>query len=181
MPQYLIGSGLPSYPSGLKDENAALVLPIYRAVNSLAQQLANNVGEVQLSSLELSQTSPFDLLLNSRTNKLTVRASVALSFGKLVHLTETTPGIIDAVLADQATSLAAHGVVDTIGGIAAGSYGQVVFMSGRTQGITGATFGTAYYLGAAGAAQNAPPGTGLVQKVGVGLGSGGFYLNIIQV
>lgn len=180
MPQYLIGSGLPSYPSGLKDENAALVLPLYRAVNSLAQQLANNVGEVQLNAAELSQTSPFSFLSNARTNKLTVRASVALNFGQLVNLTETTPGIIDAVLADSATSVAAHGVVDTIGGIAAGSYGQVVFMTGRTQGIAGATFGTTYYLGAAGAVQNAPPGTGLVQKVGVGLGSGGFYLNIIQ-
>ncbi len=39
MPEYFISSGLPSYPSGLSDKEAALVMPLYRAIGTLAQQL----------------------------------------------------------------------------------------------------------------------------------------------
>ena len=178
MPRYTLNSGLPTYPAGLSDKDTALVLPIYRAVNNLTQQVSANIGAVQLDQSEYAQIDPFSKLLNSRTNRLIVKAATGLTYGQLVNLTESPTGTIRADIADQSLSRAAQAVVDSPAGIAAGTYGEVVFAQGRTQGIGGATLGTVYYLGVSGSVQNVAPGSGLVQRVGIGLGSGGFYFNL---
>jgi hypothetical protein len=74
----------------------------------------------------------------------------------------------------------AHAIVDAAGGISINEFGEVVLLTGRTQGITGTTFGTVYYLSNAGQVQIARPhGPGiLTQVVGYGLGSAGFMAAI---
>jgi hypothetical protein len=180
MPQYEITSGLPSYPAGLSDKDAALVLPLYRSVNSLAQYLSFNTGNVTYEPSEQAQASQLTKLLDAKTQKIFVKAGEALSYGNMLSLT-VSGGKIVAYKAD-ATNLArpALAVCDTPGGIALDGYGEAVFMQGRTIGIAGTTFGTAYYLSTAGAIQSTPPvATGVLnQIVGVGLGSEGFYLNV---
>ncbi len=183
MPEYLVASGVPSYPPGLSDQDAALVAPLYRALGNLAQQVSELTGRIQLSQAEQGSLSQLTLLQSQRLNRIFVKAGEALSYGQLVNLTVSS-GKIVAVKAD-ATVLTkpAHAIVDKPGGIANGTFGEVVFMQGRTASVTGTTFGAAYYLSTAGNLQITPPvATGVInQIVGIGLGSEGLWLNIEPV
>lgn len=182
MPSFDLGSGLPSYPSGLSDADAALVLPLYRAVAALTQQVSAATGNVTYSPAEQTQADQFTKLISQRTSKVFVRATVALGFGKMVNL-HLVGGVVEARLADATpgTVLPAHACVDTPGGIAAGEYGEVIFMNGRSAGIAGTVFGSRYFLSTAGDVQLAVPTApgALIQILGVGLGSAGFFLQII--
>lgn len=179
MPEFNISSGLPSYPSGLSDSDAALVLPLYRAINSLTQQLAVQSGAIQFSSAEQGSIDQFTKFTSQRTRKLFVKAGETLGFGNLVSLS-IVGGKIVAHKAD-ATDLTkpAHAIVDVPTGITTDSFGEVIFMQGKSSGITGTTFGAAYYLSTAGTVQSTPPvATGVLnQIVGIGLGSAGFYFD----
>lgn len=179
MPEFNISSGLPSYPSGLSDKDAALVLPLYRAINSLAQQLAVQSGSVQFSAAEQASVDQLTKFTSQRTRKLFVKAGEALSFGNLVSLS-ISAGKIVAHKAD-ATNLSrpAHAIIDVPTGIASGAFGEAIFMQGKSSGISGTSFGTAYYLSTAGQVQSTPPvATGVLnQLVGIGLGSAGFYFD----
>ena len=180
MPQFGIASGLPSYPSGLEDKDAGLVLPLYRSVNGLAQRLSEATGQVQYNAGEMAQVDQFSKLIDSRTNKLMIRANVNLSYGRLVNLFIAADGKVVGRLANATTLRQAHAIVDTVGGIAVGEYGEVIFLRGKSSGIGGTTFGTTYYLSINGlTTATAPVATGaLHQAVGMGLGSAGFYLDI---
>jgi hypothetical protein len=180
MPEYFISSGLPSYPSGLSDKEAALVLPLYRAVGTLAQQLSTLTGNVQYSGGEQAQIDQLTKLLAQRTQKIFVQAGETLGYGNLVTLSLAS-GKIVANKAD-ATNLnkPAHAVIDVPGGIAVGQFGEAIFLQGRTSGITGTTFGAPYWLSTAGQVQAVrPDGPGvLTQYVGLGLGTAGFYADL---
>lgn len=119
MPQFQIDSGLPVYPSGLTDEDAGLVLPMYRAINSIAQQLSTLTGSVQYSNTELGQLDPFIGLQSQRTNKITCTAAENLAFGNIVNL-YVDGGVIKARKADALFLRPAHGIVDNPAGMAAG-------------------------------------------------------------
>jgi len=180
MPQFNISSGLPRYPAGLPDKEAGLVLPLYRAVNSLAQQLSLQSGNVQYSSQEQAGLDQFTKLTGQRTQKMFVKAAEPLGFGKLISLSLDS-GKVVAHLANASVPIKpAHAVVDTVGGIATGDFGEAIFLTGKTSGISGTGFMALYYLSTVGQVQStAPtaPGT-LRQIVGYGLGSAGFYLQI---
>lgn len=180
MPQYQISSGLPSYPPGLEDKDAALVVPLYRAVNSIAQYLSATTGNVTYDASEQAQANQLTKLLDAKTQKIFVKAGEALAYGNMLSLVIES-GKIVAYKAD-ATVLTkpALAVCDQVGGIAAGAFGEAIFMQGRTQGVSGTTFAAPYYLSSAGTVQSsAPVATGVInQVVGVGLGSEGFYLDI---
>jgi hypothetical protein len=182
MPSFDLGSGLPTYPAGLSDREVALVLPLYRAIAALTQQASVATGNVTYSPSEQAQADQFGKLISQRMNKIAVRATVALGFGKLVNL-HLVAGVVEARLADATPGiiLPAHGVVDSPAGIAAGAWGEIIFMTGRSTGISGTVFGSRYFLSTAGNAQLlAPTAPGaLVQLLGVGLGSAGFFLQIV--
>jgi hypothetical protein len=179
MPEFNISSGLPSYPSGLSDKDAALVLPLYRAINSLAQQLSAQTGSVQYSAAEQASIDQFTKFTSQRTRKISVQAAETLGFGNVVTLS-ISGGKIVAHKAD-ATNLSrpAHAIIDVPTGIASGSFGEAIFMQGKSSGISGTSFGSAYYLSTAGQVQVTPPvATGVInQIVGIGLGSAGFYFD----
>lgn len=180
MPQFNISSGLPSYPAGLPDKEAGLVLPLYRAVNSLSQQLSLQSGNVQYSAAEQASLDQFTKLTAQRSQKVFVQATELLGFGKLITLSLAS-GKIVASLADASDpTKPAHGIVDEVGGITEDNFGEAIFLTGRSTGISGTGFMALYYLSTAGQVQStAPtaPGT-LRQVVGYGLGSAGFYLQI---
>lgn len=175
-----ISSGLPATPVDMKDEDYYKFLPLYRALDSLSQQISFQVGDVQFESHEIGNVDQLVLLSGHRQQKIIVKAAESVAYGEMLTYSIDT-GKIVAHRAD-ATNLSrpAHGVCNAPTGITAGSFGDALFMSGRTQGIAGTTFGAAYYLSTAGAIQLAPPvATGVInQVVGIGLGSAGFYLNI---
>jgi hypothetical protein len=183
MPKFQINSGLPSLPSGLKDDAYNLVAPLYRALSGVAQQLSLQTGAVQFAPGEMAQVDPFSLLQSNRLSRIFVQATEALSYGQLLNIYDSG-GTLSARKADALDlSKPAHAICDQVGGIANGQSGEALFMSGRTLGIGGTTVGAAYYLSTDGAIQLTPPvATGVInQIVGVGLGSGGFYLNIEPV
>lgn len=179
MPTFNLASGLPSYPAGLSDKDAALVLPLYRAVNSLAQQLAVQSGNATYSAAEQASVDQFTKFTDTRTRKMFVQAAEDLTFGNLVTLS-IAGGKIVATKAD-ATVLTqpAHAIIDEPAGIASGGFGEAIFMQGNSSGVTGTSFGTAYYLSTSGQIQATPPvASGVInQIVGIGLGSAGFYFD----
>jgi hypothetical protein len=183
MPKFNISSGLPSYPPGLTDKDAALVLPLYRAANSLAQFISANSGEIEYSPSEQAQANQLTKLLDGRTSKIFVRAAEALDYGSLLALSISSGKIVAHKANATNLSRPALAVCDQLGGIALNGFGEAIFMQGRTAGISGTTFGAAYYLSTNGQIQLTPPvATGvLAQIVGVGLGSEGFYLNVEPV
>lgn len=177
MPDYLITSGLPSYPSGLSDKDTALVLPLYRAVNNLANKVSAVTGHQQLAASELTFVNPFDVLLNVRTNVVFAEATEVLSLGMAVNIYDNA-GVVSVRKADRTLTRPAHGLVNSLNGAAIGDICEILFMQGRSQGVTGSTLGTPYYLATAGTVTATKPTTGMVQAVGWGLGTSGFYLNV---
>jgi hypothetical protein len=180
MPQFNISSGLPSYPAGLPDQEAGLVLPLYRAVNSLAQHISQQSGNVEYSSQEQSGLDQFTKLTGQRTQKIFVKAAEPLGFGKLISLSLDAGKVVAHLANADAPIKPAHAVVDTVGGIATGSFGEAVFLNGKTSGISGTSFMVIYYLSTEGQVQSTvPTAPGVLRQiVGYGLGSAGFYTQI---
>lgn len=180
MPDFFVSTGLPSYPSGLSDKEAALVLPLYKAIATLAQQVSYVTGNVQYSGGEQAVLNPLTKLINEREQKIFVKAGEALAFGNVITLT-VSGGVIVAYKATSSDiTKPGHAIVDDPAGIPLNEFGEAVFITGRTTGITGTVFGAVYYLGTAGQVQLArPQGPGiLTQIIGYGLGSAGFYAAI---
>lgn len=180
MPEFFVSTGLPSYPSGLSDKEAALVLPLYKAIATLTQQLSYVTGNVQYSNSEQGSINPFTKLISEREQKIFVKAGEALAFGNVITLT-TSGGVIVAYKATSSdVTKPGHAIVDDPAGIALNEFGEAILLTGRTTGITGTTFGTVYYLGTAGQVQSArPQGPNiLTQIIGYGLGTAGFYAAI---
>jgi hypothetical protein len=177
MPEYLVTSGLPTHPAGLTDKEASLVLPLYRAVNNVAQSVSVLSSNTQYSASEMAQASQVTKLVAAKRNKIFVRAFENMNYGTLVSIYDNA-GVITARKADHAVPYGAHGVIDTPVGVVAGEYCEILFMAGHSFGITGTVVGQPYWLSTAGQVQATKPGTGIVQPIGWGLGSSGFYLNI---
>jgi hypothetical protein len=183
MPQFNIASGLPDLPVGMNDKDAALVGPIYRAITALSQQLSLLTGNVQYSAAEQVTIDQFGSLIDSREQRIYVKAMEDLSYGSLITLV-VDGGRLAAWKADAATlTKSAQGICDQPGGILAGAYGVALFMRGRTASVAGTTLGATYYLSVTGSMQVLSPTADSVlnQIVAVGLGSAGIYLNIEPV
>lgn len=178
MAQYGLNSGLPAYPNGLSDKEAAQFVPIYRAVNELARQTSDAIGLVSYTEGELATANPVTNLFAARSQRLIVQAAVPLAYGLAVTLTFSGSAFIANKASNAATSTPCFGIVDTEGGIPAGGHGEIVFMTGLCPGVTGSNFGQLYYLAADGLLQNTVPATPLVQRVGIGMGTYGLYLLI---
>lgn len=181
--QFGIQSGLPQYPAGLKDAEAALVLPLYRAIHGLASQVSVATGNVTYDAGELSGLDRAQGLTAGVAQKLAIVAGEALAYGNMLSLSVSGGNII-AVKADAGdVAKPALAVLDTDGGLASSQVGTALFLTGRTRGISGTVFGATYYLGTAGTVTGtAPSGDNVIrQVVGVGLGSAGFYAGITPV
>lgn len=180
MPQFLVSAGLPLYPAGLSDKEAAIIVPIYNAINALSQQVAAVTGNVRYTEGEQATYDQFTKLISAREQKIFVKAGEALAYGNVVTLS-LSGGKVTAFKAD-ATDLAkpGHAIVDAPAGIALNGYGEAILLTGRTLGITGTTFMAPYYLSTAGQVQaTRPHGPGIItQFIGYGLGSAGFYAAI---
>lgn len=181
--KYLVQTGLPSLPSGVTDKEAALLTPLYRAISVLSQQLSLLTGSVQYEAGDLTGGDQFAGLIDYKENTLVVKALEPITYGQLVTLT-VDAGKLAARVAD-ATVLTkpAHGICTQVGGLGTGAYGTVLFMRGRTTAVGGTTLGSVYYLSTAGSLQLAvPTADGVInQKVAIGLGSAGIYLDIESV
>lgn len=182
MPKFLISSGLPSYPPALNDSDAAKLAPLYRAISTLANRVSELTGQVQYSQFEYANLDKLLQLRDQTYTVVVVKATETIAYGKLVTIIAGGTDL-EASLATNADELKpAHGICDVPGGIAAGTYGPVVFMHGRCAGVSGSVFGAQYWLSTAGTLQLEKPVAGgaikLVQAVALGMGGAGVYLNI---
>lgn len=178
--EYLIGSGLPSYPAGLSDKDAALVAPLYSALTTLSQQLSRVSGQVKFSASDVAGLDILDGVKIQHLSKISVIAGEVLTYGDLLSLAPAGANLVATKATNADPSKFAMALCDTVGGLDLGEAAQVLFLQGRTRGITGSLFGATYYLGTAGGVVASPPGGGaLVQIVGIGLSGAGFYLNIL--
>ena len=141
MPTYQITTGLPDYPTSLTDKDAALVLPLYRGMSSLARRVSEVTNSVQYDATEQLALSPFIRSPENAVNQITVVANTLLPYGAMLSLTESG-GRIYANLADNSIAgRRALAACNQPGGIAAGAAGPAVFILGRTAGIENAAFG----------------------------------------
>ena len=181
MPDYAINSGLSQIPVGQSEDKFQLVLPLYQAINTLAQNISKSTGLVQFDQAELQSRNQVASILSQNHRKVYALAvGSALAYGKIVNLYLST-GKIAAQYADATNNTKpAHGIVNAAQGIDVGEYGEIVLIEGLVQGITGSTFGSYYYLSTTGNVQLTRPAAAgsIVQAVGFGLGSAGFYLHI---
>lgn len=181
MPQYQITTGLPQLPAAADEKNFSLVKPLYLAMNSLAQGLSIVQGAVEFTQAELAAQNQLNTLNIAGARKLYALADgAALAYGKMVNL-YLVGGRIAAQYADSTTSAKpAHGIVNNPLGIDAGDYGEILLVEGPSAGIAGTVFGSYYYLSSNGDVQAGRPAVAgtIVQAVGFGLGSAGFYMHI---
>lgn len=180
MPTQLVQTGIPQVPAGLPDKEHRLLSPIYLAINALAKKLAEVTGQVTYSDAEAAEISQVSTLLSQNLNRIYLKATEVIGYGKMCNI-HLDGGKLSARLADSSSSAKpAHVVCDDTAGVAIGEYGPFILSTGYTQGIAGTAVGTTYYLGTAGDSQAARPllpGT-IIQAVGIGLGSAGFYAQI---
>lgn len=180
MPDYKISTGLPGLPVTQDEKKFADLRPIYQALNTLAQVLSIADGRVDYSQIELAQRNQLSSVNTQNHKKLFAYAETDLDYGRIVNL-YLSGGKICARYADCSDNTKpAQGIVNNSSGILTGEYGEVVLAEGFVQGISGTSVGTTYYLSTAGQVTNVlPTGTPkIVQAVGWGLGSTGFYMNI---
>jgi len=180
MPDYGLNAGLPQTPASLPDKEFSLLLPLYQALNNLSQAVSNYAGLTRYTQLELASRNQLGSVQSQRQYRLFVYAPSLLAYGKFVHL-YLDSGKIAAEYADATDDTKpACGIVNAPFDIEAGAYGEVILTSGVTQGVSGTTLGATYYLSTTGDISTTRPGVAgsIIQAVGIGLGSAGFYMNI---
>lgn len=180
MPLYGISSGLSALPIGMKDEDFNKFAPVYRAIDSLSQQLSFNVGDMQFKQDEIGSVDQLVLLSSHRQQKVIIKAGEPLSYGQALTFTVALGKVVAYRASATNLALPAHGMCNSPTGIATGEFGEAIFMQGRCEGVAGTTFGAVYYLSIDGAIQVTPPvATGVInQIIGIGLGSAGLYLQL---
>ena len=180
MPTNLIQSGLPSVPAGLPDKEHRMLTPIYLALNSLARSISSATGMNSYTPDEMAQVNPIAALSTQQHTRIFLKATVAFGFGKLAHILLDGSSLA-AELADATNDTKpAQAVCNQPEGVPAGGFGEFLLYTGYTVGISGSAIGATYYLGTNGDSQLARPAAAgsIIQAVGMGLGSLGFYLQI---
>lgn len=172
---------LPKLPDVQDPKLYELLEPLYFALHSIGNNFLYSCGTARLAGSEYNKylASP-SLVQPQNLNRLIVTAGVALDFGSLIGL-ELVGDVVTAKLAKggPTDSLRAVGYCNVPGGVAMGSLCEVIIGVGLL-GVSGATVGTGYYLSeTAGTVGTFPPGSGLVQFVGVGILPDYIYLRLI--
>lgn len=158
-------------------------ISIYNAINILSQAIDSYTGNAPATSTSDTQTAESTVLVGNTSN-LWVKASVAISAGYLVNLTNTG-GATTAQLASAvppggtSPNLIAHGL--SMNTVAAGAQLQVLLLGLFNFGGS-VTPGQLYYLSdtVLGALMTAPPTAGsghLIQPVGFGLDTNSLWFN----
>lgn len=179
MPEYKITSGLPQLPA-TNDKAFKDLFPLYTAINALAKPIADLTGQVTFSQAELAERNPVASITSQHQNRVFVKALELLPFGALVSLSVDAGKLAGSLASCTVPIKPAHGIVAEPFGIQSGKFGEITMMNGYSPGIAGTAVGQFYWLATGGLVQAPAPTTAgqLLQAVGVGLGSAGFYLQI---
>lgn len=181
----LININLPSSISdGFQDpEVKALADQVALTFNNLIGSLETYLGITQKDITIWNSLRPSDTLLTHQLRRLYVVASENLLFGDLVNL-HNTAGVLNARKANGAAGLVkpARGFCSTVGGILAGSLGEVILGQGLLA-IAGVNPGQDIFLsttpGLAGTVALTGAGQ-LEQYIGFGVATNQAFINISQ-
>ena len=156
--------------------------PIYTALLAIYNDFVYSCGVLPLPASEYSRLAAVGHFTcqPQNLNRLIVVAKEDLAFGSLIALEEVA-GVLKAKLAvGGAGGIRAIGYVNTPGTILTDSYCEIILGVGLL-GVSGAVVGTQYYLGTTpGTLSATPPGSGLLQVVGVGVMADRVYLSFIN-
>lgn len=162
-------------PVSADEKDYNLLMPVYRAINVLAQRLSALTGNVSYTQAEHAQLLQARDLQADNSNIVYPVAGVNLAYGQLVNIFLVGTKLTARVATNTPGSyLAAHAIVMAPLGATAGDYVECRIMSGYCAGVAGSVVGSQYWLGTAGGMQLTKPiaiGT-LQQVVAIGLGSG---------
>lgn len=176
--RYGISTGLPDSPVGLPDEQFALVVPLYRGLLALSQQLSIQTGVASYSVDTTQKLGINEIDVGTNTRLKVIKADDALTYGKLIYLVSGT-GYTEAhaKLAGNTVHLA-HGICVEPNGVAVGKKGKFLLFRGLVTGLSGFTPGNEYWLGTGGLFATSNPGGIAQQKVAIAMTSSSIELNI---
>lgn len=155
---------------------------IYKVLHSLHSQVSLYTGTYLPAVSEYSTTVPANSIFSQNTNRIFVKAGAALSYGNACNLYDGGAGVLTARKADatNATVKRCHAICIESGGIASGSYGAFIIISGLLVGLSGLTIGSAYYLSTTPGTitVTAPTAPDLIQELGVAISATELLLSI---
>ncbi len=178
--RYGVQTGIPDFPLTQDQEQYNLVLPLYRGLVSVAQQVSDATGLTAIPMSDAQNHKPQSEYLLDRLGRMSFVAGEAITAGHLISL-DSTAGESKVWKANclSGSIRQAHGVCIESEGAAAGQRVRVLLFRALVIGLSEVTPGTVYWLGSAGQFSSAMPASpNLQQKVGIGLNTTTIAVNI---
>lgn len=154
---------------------------IQQSAQNLIEGLTKYTGLAQQEQDLWSVLTPTQTILSQNHNRLYVKASEAISLGAVVNL-HNVAGVLNVRNANATdTTKPAYGWCTTAGGIASGSFGEVILKTGCCVNIGGLTVGTRYWLSTTNGliTATAPAVSGNIdQYIGVALSTTELFMDI---
>lgn len=173
-----IDMGLPQVPQNVPPELFTEFVTIYNALQALQRGINQYVGVIAWPEGEWAQLTPADTILSQNQHRLYITATETLPFGALVNLWNDS-GFLKGRLANATNNLKpCQAICNTVGGILAGTPGEVILMSGLSLGVSSLLPGTRYFLSTVpGVVTNSPPSAAgnIEQSIGVALSGNILY------
>lgn len=169
----------PRFPDTGNTQLDEVLVPLYKALNDLGKVLREDVGlqPVLVTKYLQYKNHPELTFFPDRVMSGVYEAATALSYGDLVHIFLDSGNMKIKKAFGGAGGFPAHGYVKTTSTINVGYPVDVTLFQGVIA-INGVTAGTLYYLSTAlGLVSPTPPGSGVIQKVGVGIGPNLMYFS----
>jgi len=172
----------PRFPDAGDPKLQEILEPIYLAFHAIYNNFVYACGTVSPPEAEYSRLAEtfWKTCQPQNLNRFFVIAHENLAFGAPVHFFLDL-GVLKVRRAQGGSgNLKASGYINTPGGVTAGAPGEVIVGTGLLA-FSGAVVGQEYWLSTvAGTISVAPPGSGLIQKVGRGIATDYIYFNFFQ-
>ena len=168
-------------PSNIPPEIRPAFVEVYSAFQQVQSVFHNYLGIGQQLKDSWAALPIVETLHKASQWRLYVKASEAIGFGNAVSI-HAVSGVINVRKANATDNTKpCHGFCTTSIGIVSGEYGEVILCQGLTNGITGLTVGTRYFLSTTDGflTSIAPVAVGNIeQAVGIALETGLFLFNL---
>jgi hypothetical protein len=170
-----------SPPEEVPDDTKSAFAEVYNAIQNIIQALVNQAGIGPQPGPNWAQLAGTSItLLSGNLTRFYAIATESISFGAMISIVNV--GGIAQVRNANATNNTriADGFCSTVGGIAAGTVGEVQLATGVTS-FSGLTPGTRYFLGTVNGLVSAAPATAagnVEQFIGVAIDSTHLFVNL---
>ena len=171
--------GLPQIPETQDKDLYQELVRIYNAINIVARGLDTLVGAATPPVEDWPQIPPEVSVKAQNFSKIYAQFDVDVPLGACVNLYNVA-GVTHVRMARaNSASTPAHGFCSVLLGVEAGDFGEVTLF-GANIFLGGVIPGARYFLSntsTTGQIQNIPPGSGIIQPVGIGLSTTVLWFN----